>query len=163
VQPVEQVIGEVEEAFRGVPLGKRTLHEAELLDRYSSTEVELRAARELDPERDWRDVPDAAIRECPVALSFLDPESWRFYLPAYIRYGLRHPTEGTVDDAIFHLDPAGIRQRERITEERYGILDARQVRAVCSFLLFASQNGDWCAADSAKEALDDYWRERAGV
>ena len=51
-------------------------------------------ARDLDPERDWRDVPDGSIQECPVGLAFLDSVSWRFYLPAYIRYGLRHPNEG---------------------------------------------------------------------
>jgi hypothetical protein len=63
---VEQVIEEVEDAFREVPLGKVTLHEAEALDA-CATDVERRAARELDRERDWRDVPDRAIRECSVA------------------------------------------------------------------------------------------------
>ena len=86
-----------------------------------------------------------------------------FYLPAYIRYGLRHRDKGTIDSAIYALDPAGIRQHERITEERFGILNARQVRAVCSFLLFASQSDHWCDHVVAKEALDDYWRERGGV
>ena len=162
MQSVEQVIEEVEDAFREVPLGKVTLHEAEALDS-CATDVERRAARDLDRERDWRDVPDRAIRECSVALSFLDPESWRFYLPAYIRYGLRHRDKGAVDSAIYALDPAGIRQHERITEERFGILNARQVRAVCSFLLFASQSDHWCDHVVAKEALDDYWRERGGV
>jgi hypothetical protein len=162
VQPIEQVIKEVEDAFRGVPLGKLTLHEAEALDGYA-TDVERRAARELDREQDWRDVPDTAIQECSVALSFLDPESWRFYLPAYIRYGLRHPGGGAVDSAIYALNPAGIRQHERITEERFGTLNAGQVRAVCSFLLLASQNGDWCDDVVAKEALDGYWKDRRGV
>lgn len=163
MQPVEQVIREVEEAFRGVSLGKLTLHEAELLDNCGSTEGERSAVRDLDRERDWRDVPDKAIRECSVALSFLDAESWRFYLPAYIRYGLRHPNEGTVDSAIYSLDPAGIRQHERRTEERFATFNSGQVRAVCAFLLFACQNGDWCDDVVARDALDDYWKGRGGV
>jgi hypothetical protein len=162
LQPVDQVIRELEDAFLGVPLGKITLHEAEALESYA-TDVQRRAARELDRERDWRDVPDQAIRECPAALSFLDPESWRFYLPAYIRYGLRYTNTDVVDDAIYALNPAGIRQHEQVIEERFGTLNAAQVRAVCSFLLFASRNGDWCDDVFAKEALDDYWSARGGV
>jgi len=163
VETVEKVIREIEAAFREVPLGTITLHAAELMDRYSATEADRRSARDLDQERDWRDVPDASIRECPNALSFLDPVSWRFYLPAYIRYGLRHLTASCVDAAIYSLDPAGIRQHEPATEERFRTLDSGQARAICAFLAFASQSGEWCDDTFAKEALDDYWRERGGV
>ena len=162
MESVDRVIREIEDAFRGAPLGSVTLHEAEVMDAYG-TEAERGAARDLDRERDWRDVPDASIRECPAALSFLDPLSWRFYLPAYIRYGLLHPTEGTVDSAIYALAPAGIRQPERTTEERFNTLDDGQVRAVCSFLLFAAAHGEWCDDVVAKEALDDYWSGRGGA
>jgi hypothetical protein len=162
MESVEHVINEIEKAFRGVALGKLTLHEAELLDSYSSDGERMRA-RELDCERDWRDVPDGAIQECPEALSFLDPVSWRFYLPAYIRYGLRHPDGGAVDTAIYSLDPAGIRQRSAWTEERFATLSASQVRAVCLFLRFASQHGELCDHSVATEALNDYWRKREGA
>jgi hypothetical protein len=91
-------------------------------------------------------------------LGFLDPVSWRFYLPAYIRYGLRHRDP---DTSIYALGPAGIRQHQRTTEERFDALDLGQVRAVCAFLAFASQNGEWCDDTFAREALDDYWRARA--
>jgi len=166
VDSVEEVIRAIEGAFRGVPLGKLTLHEAEKMDSYGSTDADLKAARGLDRERDWRDVPDASIRECPVALCFLDPLSWRFYLPAYMRYGLRHLKEvsnSAMSDAIYTLDPAGIRQRQPHTQERFQSLDVGQTRAVCSFLRFASRCGEWCDDSSAKEALDDYWGERVAV
>jgi hypothetical protein len=162
----EDVIDAIEEAFRGVPLGKITLHEAEAMDRYSFTDADLRAAREIDPERDWRDIADTSIQECPDALAFLDPVSWSFYLPAYIRYGLRHLDEfsnSAIDSAIYSLDPTGIRQSDQRTRERFEILDVAQVRAVCSFLSFASRNGKWCDDVVAKDALDDYWTERNGV
>jgi hypothetical protein len=165
VESADDVIRTIEEAFRGVPLGTLTLHEAELLDRYSSTDAERSAARKLDPERDWRAVPDASIQECGDALSFLDTTSWRFYLPAFMRCGLRHITDmdnSALGNAVFTLDPAGIRQHERRQEERFQILDATQVRAVCAFLRFASLNGD-PDDTSAREALDDYWDERGGV
>jgi hypothetical protein len=159
---VETVIKEIEEAFRGVPLGNITLHEAEVMDGYGTAQ-ERAAARARDTERDWSNVPDASIRECPAALSYVDPVSWRFYWPAYARYELRHPADLVVDSAVYALGAAGVRQREEVTEERFGTLNAAQVRAVCSFLEFASQNGDWYDDVFAKEALDDYWRERRGV
>jgi hypothetical protein len=165
VESAEDVIGAIERAFRGVPLGRITLHEAEAMDSYSSVDT-LRAARDRDPERDWRDVPDASIRHCPAALSFLDVVSWRFYLPAYMSYGLRHFKERTnslIDAAIYSLDAAGVRQRDQLTQERFETLDVAQVRAVCSFLRFAARNGEWCDDVIAKDALDDYWAKRDGV
>ena len=159
MKQVNDVIGEIEAAFRDVPLGERTLHQAELMDRYA-TDAERLAARELDPERDWREVPDASIRECPDALSFLDPVSWRFYLPAYMRYSLRNDFE--TDAAIYTLDPAGIRQHEAHTENRFRTLNGAQARAVCSFLLVASQSGGSGDDTSAREALEDYWSKARG-
>jgi hypothetical protein len=88
----DDVIKEIEAAFLGVPIGQLTLHEADLMDSYA-TDAELRAARERDPERDWRDVPDASLKVCSYALSYLDPLSWRFYLPALMRYALRAAAE----------------------------------------------------------------------
>jgi hypothetical protein len=78
-----------------------------------------------------------------------------------MRYSLRNDFD--TDAAIYTLDPAGIRQREADTEERFGTLNAAQVRAACSFLLFASENGESCDGVSAKEALEDYWSKAGGV
>lgn len=165
MESTDEVIRRIEQAFHDVAIGRRTLHEAELLDRYSSTEAELSAARNLDPERDWRDVPDASIQSCGDALSFFDAVSWRFYLPAFMRCGLRHFDEidnPALGDAISTLDPAGIRQRERLQEERFHTLNEDQARAVREFLRFAARNGD-PDETYAKEALDDYWEGRVGV
>jgi len=161
VNAVNDVISAIEAAFRDVFRGALTLHEAELVDRYSATNAERMAAREVDREDDWRDVPDASIRQCPDALSFLDPVSWRFYLPAYMRFSLRNDFE--TDAAIYTLNPAGIRQREAHTEERFRTLNGVQVRAVRSFLRFASENGGSCDDAAAREALEDYWGEAGGV
>ena len=161
MKSVDDVIREIEDAFLGVPLGQLTLHEADLMDSYGATEAQRKAARDRDPERDWRAVPDASLRECDYALSYLDPVSWRFYLPAFMRCGLRDSSGSA--HVIYSLDPAGIRQRERSTEERFHSLNDSQVQAVCAFLRFASENGESYDDVAAGEALDDYWRERGGV
>jgi hypothetical protein len=83
---VERIIRAIERAFAGVRRGAITLHEAEVLDSYG-TEAERRRARALDPEADWREVRASSIEACPAALSFLDPERRRWYLPACLRPG----------------------------------------------------------------------------
>jgi hypothetical protein len=86
---------------------------------------------------------------------------WRFYLPAFMRCGLRDSSRS--DHVIYSLDPACIRQHERFTEERFLLLNDIQVRAVCAFLRFASENGDLYDDVAARDALDDYWGARGGV
>ncbi|MEM1034991.1 MAG: DUF6714 family protein, partial [Myxococcota bacterium] len=78
---IARLIAALEDAFVDVRPGAITLHEAEVLDNYG-TEAERQRARRNDPETDWREVPDASIVACPTALSHLDPDGWRFYLPA---------------------------------------------------------------------------------
>jgi hypothetical protein len=103
MESIEEIIHAIATAFVGVGRGQVTLHEAEVMDVYGS-EVERREARRRDPEDDWTTVPAASLEECPSALSFLDPESWRFYLPAYMRLALRHfglPHNSAIDQAIY--------------------------------------------------------------
>ena len=159
MESVEDIITAIEEAFAGVARGAVTLHEAEIIDDYG-TEAERLHARTYDPEVNWRDVPDSSIQECPAALSFVDPVSWRFYLPAYMRFGLRHlrdPRNSAIDHAIYSLDGGGTPQRGEFTLERFRTLNEAQARAVRRFLIFASENGDHCDDRVAKDALEAYW------
>ncbi|NJN22395.1 MAG: hypothetical protein HC812_15930 [Leptolyngbya sp. RL_3_1] len=95
----DRLIRAIEQAFGDVKrLDGITLHEAMVLDDYGSTQ-EQAAARLLDPEDRWQAVSDQTLVDCYSALSFLDPPGFRFYLPAFMRAGLRQ----------FHPDPHGIR------------------------------------------------------
>ncbi|HLK90980.1 MAG TPA: DUF6714 family protein [Polyangia bacterium] len=163
MEPVENIIRAIEEAFGGVCRGAVTLHEAEVIDDYG-TESERQRARKLDREDDWREVPDVSIAACPNALSFLDPVSWRFYLPAYMRFALRHLEDsrsGAIDHAIYSLDKGEVRDIADWKLERFGTLDAAQARAVQRFLAFAAENDDFCDGHAAKTALDAYWAHAA--
>ncbi len=162
MERVEDIIRAIEQAFRGVCRGAITLHEAEVIDDYG-TEAQRQRARKLDTEDNWREVPDASIAACPDALSFVDPVSWRFYLPAYMRFALRHLTNsrsGAIDHAIYSLDKGEIRDLADWKLERFRTLDAAQARAVRRFLAFAAENGDFCDGHAAKTALDAYWAGR---
>ena len=158
MESVESIIAAIEEAFAGVARGSVTLHEAEIIDDYG-TAAERLHARARDPEVNWPDVPDSSIQECPAALSFVDPVSWRFYLPAYMRFGLRHlrePRNSAIDHAIYSLTGGGPQLGE-FQAERFQTLSEAQARAVRRFLAFASENGQYCDDSVAREALEAYW------
>jgi hypothetical protein len=78
------------------------------------------------------------------------------------RSHLTESTNSAIDAAIYSLDAAPVRQRDQVTQERFETLDVAQVRAVCSFLRFATRNGEWCDDVVAKDALDHYWAEKDG-
>src|SRR5215210_2470119 len=100
------LVVEISAAFDGVSReGGTTLHEAEAMDDWKSPE-EQRAARRLDPETRWQDVPDADISACCSALSFLNERGFRYYIPAFMVYSLRHwgdDRHGILNSCEYHL------------------------------------------------------------
>src|SRR5262245_36690140 len=73
------------------------------------SQEEWDAEKLRDPETDWRGVPADSLDECPAALSHASPQSWLFYLPAYMRYALELLATDALEAAdlpssvIFHL------------------------------------------------------------
>jgi hypothetical protein len=55
----------------------------------------------------WRELDDATIEREYAALSFLSPEGFRHFIPAYMGFALRHRDSGAaaVDSTIWSLDP----------------------------------------------------------
>ena len=85
-----EVIDEICRAFAHVSRAHGvTLHEAVVIDDYGSDEERI-AARALDPDRCWQDVPDHLIEAHQETLCFLDQKGFRYYLPAYMVWALRH-------------------------------------------------------------------------
>ena len=102
----EQLISSLAESFRDVSLGNGiTLHEANAIDLRLSVS-EQRAMRRLDKASQWQNVPEEHLIKCSSALSFLDPAGFRFYLPAFLTFGLRaeHPESYSIlSSSYFHL------------------------------------------------------------
>ena len=86
------VIALIEAAFTDVGRDEDcTLHQAQLADQSMSREIsqeEWDAEKLRDPETDWREVPAESLDECSAALSHASPQSWLFYIPAYMRRAL---------------------------------------------------------------------------
>ncbi len=159
------VIGRITSAFDGIPREDGvTLHEADAIDDYRSEE-ECRAARKLDRERRWQDVPDEDIEAYPSILSFLDATGFRYYIAAFMVWSLKHYMTSdslSSDYTIYALCPNRKELRDRKTSQ-FSLLNEAQSKATCSFLRFMVDHGDGHADDAvAREALEKYWGEFGG-
>jgi hypothetical protein len=122
----EDAIAALEAAFADVP---RPLNE-ELLHPRCFDDGDL---VELYPYDDWRAVPDAVLEGAYAALSFLSAAGYRFFIPAYLRYALRHPRSGAavVDSTIWSLIPELYEQDLAVfARSKYELLDHAQRRAI---------------------------------
>jgi hypothetical protein len=160
-----EVVVEIISAFGGVSREDgTTLHEAIALDDCASPD-EQRAARSLDVDGRWQDVPDAEIWACNSALSFVDEKGFRYYIPAFMTYALRHwedDEDGYVLSAcMYHLlherskslrqsDPASIAGRYNFT--------GAQSKAVTRFLRFVIDFGEFRADEVTAGAVQRWER-----
>jgi hypothetical protein len=128
-----------------VPRGRITIHEAEVIDNYGSA-AERTAASKLDAEERWERVPDEDIEACTTALCHLDPEGWRYYLPAYMIWSLKHfrVSDSIVSDfTIYTFGPSSSDSPlDDYNMARFRLLNQAQSRAVCRFLRSMAINDD---------------------
>lgn len=154
IADIETVFGDVE---RG--LGQ-TIHEADLKGHGSADDV--RKARLLDNERTWQEVPDEVIDACFQALTFLDTAGFRYYLPAFLRFALRHLDDSqhkhspAVDWAIYNLW-CPIWSPEELNA-KFAVFNDEQKQVICRFLRFMIEGTNGHADErAAKEAFNRYW------
>ena len=160
----DTLVAVITAAFDGV-LRKEgtTLHQAMAIDDYKP-EADQLAARRLDPDRRWQEVPDEAIEEqLGSPLSFLDAEGFRYYLPAYMIYGLRNmeTVEGVdiLSSCRFHLlheSGKSLRKSEPASIARRYHFTAEQSRAVYQFLKFLEGDTTTAVERQAAEKWEKY-------
>jgi hypothetical protein len=154
----EQLISDIETAFFEVERGEgMTLFEGDLEG--AGSEADLRFARARDTYATWRDIPDHVIDRYFSALSFLDPQGFRYYIPAFMRFALRHYQDSTspaIDYAIYHLGQRSVQREHK--EARFTVLDESQTGVICRFLRFMAEYTDGNADEAAaRQALEGYW------
>jgi hypothetical protein len=115
----------------------------------------------LYPVAHWRDLPDELVESEYAALSFLSPDGFRHFIPAYMGFTLRHLGSGAaaVDSTIWSLAPvfyedAGIQD---FVVSKLSSLTDDQRAAVVAFLEAIRELGDDYVAGQASQALA-YWR-----
>jgi len=159
----ELVIEKIDKAFSDVLRGKGiTLHETDVVDCCGSAK-ERAKARQLDTEERWQDVPDNDIEIQYSALCFLDPEGFRYYLPAYMRWSLRYYKSSdslSSDSTIYSLGPSGNKGVTDWNRERWGVFTPRQCQVILDYLeLMAHDEEGYADTFAAELAINTYWRQ----
>lgn len=86
---------------------------------------------------DWRDLPDDLLVRNYAALSFFSAEAFRYYLPAFMVWSLRHSDspEYLVEATLRAFDPGSDAEALRAFQvSKFTLFDAAQRRAVVAFL-----------------------------
>jgi hypothetical protein len=156
---VHQLIADIEGAFGDVGLGDgRSLHQADAIDRYRP-DSEIEAARKMDSEQRWQDIPDEKVEKFNMALAFMDAAGFRFHMPRFMVYSLTHREYvGFAIYAPIYSCNFNDAARDRAVA-RYALLSDNQRRIIVKYLRFAAAHEEFFDAAKAAEALHDYWSQ----
>ena len=115
----------------------------------------------LYPVQHWRELPDELVESEYAALSFLSPDGFRHFIPAYMGFTLRRLDSGAaaVDSTIWSLAPVFYEDAaiQDFTVSKFASFTESQRAAVIAFLEAVVETGDDYVADQAGKALS-WWR-----
>jgi len=167
---LNELIAEIAAAFDGIAREEGTsLHEAIAIDDWKPYK-EQQAASRLDTEQRWQDVPGEDLLACQSALSFLDAKGFRYYLPAFMVYGLtnwENDSSEILDTCQYHLlheSQKSLRKSEpKSIATKYGFTDA-QCRAVAHFLRFVvGDDNEFTTEEAPVLRAVEKWENFVGV
>jgi len=131
---------------------------------YGADERQLELAKSLDSDVHLSQITDAHLEGCSKGLYGADAESWRYFVPAFMIWTLRHFKTNDAflsDQTIYTFDPSDRDSSlKQWALERYRGLSPSQCKAVCRFLMYMAQNGNYADEVVANQALAKYWFER---
>lgn len=162
----------IEAVFAGVTRGSGvTLREALAEDDYAGPEAK-KAARELDTDTDWHDVPKDVMRDRCEFFSYLDGPGFRYYIPAAMCFSLdaeNRASSETPQRTYWSLLPTvaprdfGKGHGGRFDVEAFITgcgFDGPQVQALYAFLCFMAVVADEGVDEEQLPAIRK-WRESA--
>lgn len=126
-----------------------SLRQADETDSYTAPTPDVSPA-------DWRDVPDHELEAHHWGFTHLDAESWRFYLPAFLSYSVRHLSRG--GSLVIAVCLSNLRPPDRVPS-RFSTLTDCQRRNVVSVLEFLAFDSESEFTDNACQVLEEYWIE----
>ncbi|MDR7335732.1 GNAT family N-acetyltransferase [Roseateles asaccharophilus] len=157
----QAVLDQIHAAFDGVQRGDGTsLRESQVIDDHGSHE-ERQAARALDTDTRWQDVPDDLIAKHYSAFSFVDLAGHVYYAPAYmswlVRTGYDTPSNST-ESAVYAFDPRGRYDGQHQLRAPNEMFTPAQCEAIATYLSYVADvlDGNSCCSD-ARQYLEDYW------
>jgi hypothetical protein len=151
-QAVDHAVAAIERAFAGLePPGDAALLHPQCRDDNDVAEFYGAPARQELPE-------DLLVRNY-AAPSFFSAEAFRYYMPAFMIWSLRHADspEYLAEAALRAFDPGRPEEALHAFQvSKFALLDAAQRRAVVRFL--EAFRGDPALGGIAAAALANHWR-----
>ena len=127
----------------------RSIRQGDEVDSYSPpTHDELPA--------DWRDVSEQELEKHHWGFTHLDAESWRFYLPAFLSYSVRHSSRG--ESLVIVACLSNLRPPDRVPS-RFSTLSEDQRQTVVRVLEYLAFDRESDFAADACQVLEEYWIE----
>lgn len=151
----------IKDSFPVVPFPSVSIHQAQLADQSLSRKLndkEWNEAGLVDEGVHWDQIPEATLTECQAALSHFDEESFRYYLPAFLLYAVRHINADILTEAgeLVGSIVFSVTHRSNYNLARYKRLTDTQIDAVIAFLHFVADAGTR-ESQYAQKALKRYW------
>jgi len=131
-----ELIAEIEQTFEARPLP------------HPIAECDCPGCRDLTADfygRQWLEIDDAKL-EANKSLSFFAPKAFHYFLPAYLRYSLRHFNldSAVCEFTVYALAPTGdlVKDPSRTAwmRERLICFDRKQAEVILRFLALVSQD-----------------------
>jgi len=145
-----QLLDSISAAFpAGGARAGRSLRQADEIDSHSASTPDVTPV-------DWRDVPEHELEAHHWGFTHFDAESWRFYLPAFLAYSVRHLPRGESLVIAAHL--SNLRPPDRVPP-RFSALSGRQRQTVVSVLEFLAFDCESNFTGDACQVLEEYWIE----
>lgn len=160
---VAHLISTIDSAFEGTPRSETSLRQFVLTDQHGMsreiTDQEWENAGSRRCDSTWQDIPDAEIEECGVQLAHMEAAEFQYFLPAYMRYGLRDSQRSrTIGSIVFHVYPSRREVSARAyTLSQLSLLTRPQRSAIVDFLQFVAAHGDYSVRPDAAKALERFW------
>ena len=103
---------------------------------------------------DWQTVTDGELEKYHWGLNYLDPYSWQFYLPAFMRYSICHISLG---ESLVTVAFINTLIPERHETDQFTFFSEEQRRVIVAALEFLSYDEESQVDSEAYEVLFDHW------
>jgi len=150
---VDKLCQLIESAFPpGDTLPVITLKQGDDIDAYGKSSEEKNAVL-----NDWRSIPDEYLVQYQNGLIYLDAQSWRYYLPAFLRHAVcnANRVSPATDACLSNLRPP---DKE---PPRLKTISPTERTAIVSALEYLAFDLGSVYQETACQVLEEYWVEKS--
>ncbi|HQS60025.1 MAG: hypothetical protein B7Y56_15860 [Gallionellales bacterium 35-53-114] len=169
----DNLIKAIELAFDRVERSGTSLRQFVLTDKFGmSREIsadEWAQAGRNRADTKWQDIPDSEIEECDCQLAHMQAKEFLYYLPAYMRYSVKHYKSpiwetdiiGSTVDSLYPSSKDS--DLKSYTISQLSLLNGAQKLVIVQFLNFVESMAEDVQRPYATVALERFWNHHVGT